>query len=213
LIARLYARDMSLRALLGLRPLSLTTAILSALVGAAAEMPVAFVERYWAARFPMTEAQENDVARLLGADTLQAKIVVGICVAILWPLGQELFYRGAIFGRLRAAHDARTVTFAVGAFYALSLASPHGLPSAAILGLGLAALRAATGSTWAALAAHISFMTTEIVRTYRGPGDEALSLRMVGAAAALTLIVMVLLALRVTRDVLALAARSVDGPS
>lgn len=210
----LYAREAPLRQVLGFRPLSPVVVVLVIAVGLAAEIPIAFVERIWASRFPLTETQEQDLARMLATDTLGAKIALSICFSVVWPLGEELFHRGAIFGRLRAGHRADRAVFAAAAFYALSTAaSPRGLPSALVLGIGLTTLRAASGSTWATLLAHVAFMTSGVVREFRGPPDEALTLRQVTVAAAVAVFAMALLALRLPRDGAAASAREADVPS
>lgn len=200
LIARLYARDLPLRELLAIRPVSPVVLVLVLVAALSLEMPVAFVEHAWSARFPLTEVQEQDIARVLTAESLISKVVLTVCLAGLWPLGQELFHRGAIFGRLRLKHDARSTTFAVAAFYALStVSSPRGLPSALVMGLGLTAVRASTKSTIAALVAHMAFMGSGVYRLFRGPADEALTRVHASIGAAIATLAILLLVWRSKR--------------
>jgi membrane protease YdiL (CAAX protease family) len=211
-VARLYARETSLRHLLALRAVSPLVLVLVIVAGLAFEMPVSFVERAWAVRFPLTDAEQAHASELLTADTTAAKAVLAVCFVGLLPLGQELFYRGALFGRLRVAQDPRTTTFALAAFYALStVASPASLPSAAALGIGLTAVRAGTGSTWASLAAYVAFMASAVFRLLRGPHDEALTWRHAVVAGAVGAVAMAILASRLLHDEVAVIARSRDG--
>lgn len=212
LAARLYAPEASLRHLLGLRAVSPLVLILCVVAGAAFEMPISFVERFWASRFPLTEADQAHISRVLSADTTKAKAVLATCFVGLLPLGQELFHRGAIFGRLRVGKDPRTTTLAVAAFYTLStVSSPGGLPSAFALGLGLTAVRAATGSTWASLVAYVAFMAVAVTRLFRGPNDAALTPRHAIIALALAAVASAILASRLLRDDKAALARASDG--
>ncbi len=213
LIARLYARDASLRGLLGLRSVGPITIVLAVLLGIFAEVPIGYLERFWAARFPMTTEQETELGKLLTADSGRAKAVLAVCVALVWPVSQELFFRGALFGRLRIGHDPRSVLYVVAAFYALSLGSPRGLMSATILGLAFTWIRSAAGSTWPAIIAHVAFMATAVARSFWGPPDEALVAKQAIASGAIGLVAIALLAWWLRRDARAEAGRAADQPA
>lgn len=213
LIARLYGRDIPLRRLLGARAASPGAFVLAALAGAAAEVPVSFVEQAWSSRFPLSEGEEQNLARVLAAESIGAKIALVVCLAVLWPLGEELFHRGALFGRVRAGHDARTSTFATALFFTLStVTTPRGLPSAAAVGLGLAMLRAASGSTLVSLTAHLAFWSSAVYRLFRGPSDDALTARHTAPLAVAALVFALVLAMLFRRDAASARARADDGP-
>ena len=210
LVARLYARELPLRTLLALRSTGSLVLFTSCLAGATAEVPVAYAERFWAARFPLTESEQAEVSRMISMETTPSKIIVFVCIAVLWPVMFELFFRGALFGRLRLSRDATTSTLSVAAFYALSLGTPRALPSALFLGLATTALRSRSGSTVTALGFHVAFMSAAVIREVRGPSDEALGPRHVAIAASLLVVVLGALLFGLRTDSRVLEARAAD---
>ena len=104
LVARLYARDTSLRHLLGLRPLSPLVLVLCVVAGAAFEMPISFVERAWAAA-----VRPSFVLALADApwDRRRSTVVNWPCSAALIKAVQP--FSMAIFGSDPASRSAWTL--------------------------------------------------------------------------------------------------------
>jgi membrane protease YdiL (CAAX protease family) len=109
---RLYAPNARMRDALGLRTTSPLVVVLAVLTGLAIVPALAPVDAFVAARFPAPQEQVDAVVQLLTATTLAARVKLALGAGVLIPIGQELFYRGMLFGRLRAG---RSILFAVGA--------------------------------------------------------------------------------------------------
>jgi uncharacterized protein len=93
-------------------------------------------------------------------------VLAGLLVLAVQPLAEELVFRGVMYPALRAAQRVWVAIFVSAAFYGVfhQLVYPHPAPGAAgawyslieplLLGLVLGVIRAGSGSTRAAVAAH-----------------------------------------------------------
>lgn len=101
-----------------------------------------------------------DVPRqeVLPASPSQAQIVIAaFVVVVLAPLGEELFFRGLLFGALRRRFRFWAAATISGASFALFHVIPLLMPLMFFVGLGLAYLYERRGSLLAPIAAHAAF--------------------------------------------------------
>jgi uncharacterized protein len=96
----------------------------------------------------------TDWGRLPSAGPLLAVLIV-VRACLLAPLGEELLFRGALFGWLRARLGAAAAITATSVVFALVHQSPVLLPAAFVFGLGMAWVRERTGSTTPTVVAHV----------------------------------------------------------
>jgi len=80
-----------------------------------------------------------------------------LVLAVVLPIVTELFFRGALYGRLRRDRTEGYAVFATTAFFVLATFDPRSMASALGLGAALGWLRARTGSTIPAVCAHVAF--------------------------------------------------------
>jgi len=96
-------------------------------------------------------------------------------VFVVIPVAAELFFRGILFGGLSRGSSSRVAVLATTALFALSysMPDPRDLPTAAILGLAFAWLRARCGSVVAPIVAHVAFWAVEGIPILRGRDPAA----------------------------------------
>jgi hypothetical protein len=158
-----------LRDAVGLRPTHPLLPPLGLVLGAAAQVPAEALQRL-AARF-VPEGEEAARARIamLEPRGVAHAVALALVIAILVPLAEEVFFRGAVFGALRRGGRS---ALAAGVITALGFTASHPdlgllLPIGAVAAL-LSALRGLSGSLWPSLAAHVGFNAVTIVGAVTG---------------------------------------------
>ncbi len=173
-LLRLYAPNARMRDALGFRATSPIVVILAIIAGLAVVPALAPVDAFVAARFPAPQEQVDAVVQLLTASTVAARIKLAIGAGVLIPIGQELFYRGMLFGRLRAG---RTMLFAVGAAALCEVAATldaRSMVSAVVPALAFSFLRGQSGSVVPAVAGQVAYGLAAIAPILGGlsPNDD-----------------------------------------
>jgi membrane protease YdiL (CAAX protease family) len=77
-----------------------------------------------------------------------------VAAVIVAPLGEELLFRGAIFGTLARAGGVGLPIVGSAALFGLMHLTPGHAAAAFVSGLGLGWMRAVTGSVWPCVVAH-----------------------------------------------------------
>jgi membrane protease YdiL (CAAX protease family) len=157
MLVRIYAAERPLRETLAVRRTAPATYVLAPLAGAALYPALARLDDLAAARFPQDPRDAEVIEQLTRADTVAQRVVLVAALVVVMPLGEELFFRGVLYGRLRQERPVLTALLATSGFFALSRLEPRTLGSTAALGLLTTGLRAQTGSTIPALLAHGAF--------------------------------------------------------
>jgi len=101
----------------------------------------------------------------LSFDSLFVGLVVPT-ICLLAPVGEELLFRGALFGWLRRRLPALLVIPVTGAVFAGAHLVPSLLPVLFVFGLGAAWVRERTGSTFNSFAMHATQNTVAVLATY-----------------------------------------------
>lgn len=190
IIVRVWVPDESLRTVLALRPVSAVPCVLAAIAGAAMYPPVARLNEIVARRFPLNAEDQETMARLLDTSTNASRVGLLVAGAIVLPLASEIFFRGAIYGRLRHERSESLAVFATTAYFVLANFDPRNMAAMLILGAVLTWLRARTGSAVPAMLAHVAFYAVPHGLPVVGravPEDFDWSLRWVAGGAALAL--------------------------
>jgi membrane protease YdiL (CAAX protease family) len=171
-LLRLYAPNARLRDALALRATSPIVVVLAIVTGVAIVPALAPVDGFVAARFPAPQEQVDAVVQLLTASTVAARVKLALGAGVLIPIGQELFYRGMLFGRLRAG---RSILFAVGATALCEVAAtldPRSMVSAIVPAAAFAFLRGRSGSVIPAVAGQVAYGIAAIAPILMGVGPN-----------------------------------------
>lgn len=114
----------------------------------------------------------SDGGRLANADPALFTVAVARA-CVLAPLGEELLFRGALFGWLRRRlHAGATITVTAALFAAIHM-MPVLLPLTFIFGLGFGWIRERTGSTTPAFIMHVVNNVALIAGAYLVAGWNA----------------------------------------
>lgn len=170
-IARVHAPEAPLRALLGLRPVRLSSALLSALMGACAALPLGALEDAIARRTIEPE-RAAEVARELGSVDARTRIAGVLALLFVAPIADELFFRGALAtGVVRdRGRESAILATSLGFAFVSAAGNLGFLPVYVVLGLLLAHARVSTGSALAAIGAHLAMHGVEVAVWFRAHG-------------------------------------------
>ena len=83
--------------------------------------------------------------------------ITGVSVIVAAPVGEELFFRGFLYGSLRARTGAGVAALVSSAVFAVTHSIPLLMPLLFVVGLGLAWIYEQRRSLWPAMAAHAAF--------------------------------------------------------
>jgi membrane protease YdiL (CAAX protease family) len=166
---------------------------LSALLGAVLQIPITAVDNAIERRWPTPPAELAErVARLIPHSRLQAVGIVAV-VVLLGPLVEELFFRGALFGRMVRSRGVRPAALAVSACFVLAHGEVKEALPLFLVALALAEVRAVSGSLWPGFLLHGAFNGVTLALAFRGklPGGQSADLParlvLVGTAVSLAL--------------------------
>jgi len=165
----LYRHDSgsSLRSALGLRPTHPGLALVGMGLGASLKLPVEsltlVVERF----FPTDDAQLVARSMLYRTDTLPdvARLLVVSC--LMAPLVEELFFRGALFGRL-VKTGVLGAALTTGIAFVLVHSDPRHWPALLLVTAVLSYLRAIGGSLLPCLGLHVAFNAAGVLALVSG---------------------------------------------
>ncbi|HEY2406142.1 MAG TPA: CPBP family intramembrane glutamic endopeptidase [Polyangiaceae bacterium] len=162
-------------AALGLRRAPLGVCALSALLGAVLQIPISAIddaiERRWPTPAPILAER---VARIIPHSLTQA-VSITLIVAVLGPLVEELFFRGALFGGMVRSRGVRPTAIAVSACFVFAHMEINEALPLFLVALALAEVRAATGSLWPGFLLHGAFNGVTLALAFRGklPGGQS----------------------------------------
>lgn len=170
LVGAVYGVAVRLRGLawaeIGLRPVSRTWLVRAAIVALLAYLLVAVINL--GIQSNMSEAQRNpqlDVLAPVGFDWT-ALLAMLILAGAIVPFAEELFFRGLLYGWLRARMGVPIAA----ALSALCFSMLHGIawlmPALVLLGVILAVVYERSGSIWAATVTHGLFNTITTILFY-----------------------------------------------
>ena len=100
-IARLHEPELSIGELVAFRRPSILMTLLAVVVGLASAPAASWVESAITQRLPPSSAELESMARLTATDTLGKRVALVVAFALVFPICEELFVRGAVFSCLK----------------------------------------------------------------------------------------------------------------
>lgn len=165
-MVRWHARDTSLRVTLGMRPLAALRAPLAIAVGAGLYPAMATAEDALFKRWPIDDAAAAESLEKVLSSSSRVGLVVAALV--IMPIAREVFFRGILYGGVRATAGVRPAMIATSVFYACSFLEPQRMPTALVLGFALAWLRERSGTVLAPVLAQLAYGAVEGIPILRG---------------------------------------------
>lgn len=213
-LLRVHAPDVPLREGLALRPTSAGLLAVCFTTGLCLRVPADFLRNLMEALAPTPETELIAQSQLLKHETLAQVVILISVVAIVVPLVEELYYRGALFSSLVRGQGALTTVV----FTSIAFVLNHGLwrdfPALLLVALILGYVRVASGSLLPAVALHSAFNLSAIWALLEGLADatETLAVPPLVTLTAWSVVIVLLLTVhRISiRSELAMRAREED---
>jgi membrane protease YdiL (CAAX protease family) len=165
-MVRMHAREVSLRATLGLRPVAPLHAVLAIAAGAGLHPLLATVDAWVERRWPLEDPQTTE--RLQTLVTSSPRVVLVVAMLVVMPIASEVFFRGILYGGIRATTNVRAAIVATAVFYACSYLDPQQMPTALAIGFAMAWLRERTGTVVAPVLAQLAYGAVDGIPWLRG---------------------------------------------
>jgi membrane protease YdiL (CAAX protease family) len=202
LMLRLFEPGVPLRQSLGLRPTNVGLGLIGVALGVCLKLPAESLTELVEGLYPSAEGQLLARAALYRTDTLGQVLALLAVLCVSGPLVEELFFRGASYGRLVKTGPRAAALISGGTFVVVH-------PVAAVLSY----LRLASGSLLPCLGLHVAFNAGGVLALVTGaasatrPLDVGLLPLFASWLAAGLLIVWLT---RISQNPLALRARTED---
>jgi membrane protease YdiL (CAAX protease family) len=164
-ILRVHEPESSIRHVLALRRPPAILVLLGALAGAGLSPGAMWLNGMLARRFPPPPAQDSEaLERLFATPTVGKKIALVLALVVVWPICEELFFRGALFTSLKKGRRAESVILATAAYDTLlGPVNAHTIASMLAAALAIAWMRAVSGSVFPSIAARMAFFGVQVV--------------------------------------------------
>jgi membrane protease YdiL (CAAX protease family) len=209
---RVFEPGVPVRQSLGLRPTDASLGLIGMGLGLCLKLPAESLTRVAEQWFPSSDAQLEARASLYRTQTLGDVMTLLVVLCVAAPLVEELFFRGAAFGRL-AKEGPRLAALVSGATFVMVHPDLRHWPALVVVAGVLSYLRLAGGSLLPCLGLHVAFNAAGVLALVTGaasvtrPLDIALlPLFASWLAAGLLLVLLV----RRSHNPLALRARAED---
>jgi uncharacterized protein len=194
-ILRVHAPQSSIRELLGFRGTHPAFYVLGPALGLAITVPAHVISSAIDKRWPDPEIEARILEIFAGAGA--AKVAaLSLVLAVLGPMLEEAFFRGALLQPLRRRYGGLLVILMTSVLFALAHVDWRIQPPLVLIGLVLGLLRVASGSIIPSVLLHGTFNAVTVVsliaqtRSGQPPTDEPIPLLLgIGATAATLLLV------------------------
>jgi membrane protease YdiL (CAAX protease family) len=170
-MARVHARDVSLRKTLGLRPIAVLHVPLSIAAGAGLCPLLSTADAMILRRWPIDDAAA--VESLHKVISSSSPPVFVLTALVVMPLAHEVFFRGIVYGGIERSINARVALLATAVFYACSYLQWQDMPTAFALGVALAWLRERTRTVLAPILAQLALGAVDGIPILRGHDPAA----------------------------------------
>jgi membrane protease YdiL (CAAX protease family) len=213
-LLRVHAPDVPLREGLALRPTSAGLLAVCFATGLCLRVPADFLRNLMETLAPTPETVLIGQSQLLKHETLGQVLILISVLAMVGPLVEELFYRGALFGSLLRDQGALPTVLLTSLAFVLTHGQWRDFPTLLLVALILGYVRAASGSLLPALALHSAFNLSAIWALLEGLADasETLAVPPLVTLTAWSVVILLLFAVHriSTRSELAVRAREDD---
>lgn len=195
LVVRVHAADRNPSDVVGLRGTHPGFYVIGALLGASLQIPAELLQRivfHFKPMAPELVALQTEMMRM---DTTLERITIPIAIVVVGPAIEEAFFRGGLFGGLRQHNSAWMSVLIVAFLFAGAHGSSQLFIPLFVVGAVVTLLRAASGSLWPSLIAHMVFNAIPVagmafgwVQLEAEPEPLPLSLSIGGVVASLVLV-------------------------
>jgi uncharacterized protein len=155
-VARMYGGS-DTRKIFALAPASPLQLVIGASLGILLHVPAGYLSELVERRFPMPPAALKAQLQSLLPSSLPAAALMLVAVAVLVPLAEELFFRGALFTPLLRSGPAFVAVWTTSMAFAMAHAEPRNWAPLFLVALVLGELRRQGGSIWPGVALHAAF--------------------------------------------------------
>ena len=213
LMLRIFEPGAPLRQSLGLRPTDVGLGLIGVGLGLTLKLPAESLTKITEGFFPTDEGQLLSRAALYRTDTLGQVLALVAVLCLGAPLVEELFFRGATYGRLAKSSAPRVAAIVSGFSFVVVHPDLRHWPALLVVAAVLSYLRFASGSLLPCLGLHVAFNAAGLLALVTGaasatrPLDIGLLPLFASWIAAGLLIVWLM---RLSRDPEALRARMED---
>ncbi len=198
---------------LGIRTTHPMALVVGLLIGLCAKVPAEQLNLWIERAVPRTAEEDARLLEMFHAESSLHAAALFLVIAVLVPISEEVFFRGAVYGALRRS---RTQERSAALVTALGFTFCHAdirqlLPILFVAAL-LGALRTLSGSLLPSIAAHVGFNAVAILGATYGllPDVEGISPPLRWAASAGLILLVLVLVFLVGRHPRALASREVE---
>jgi membrane protease YdiL (CAAX protease family) len=164
---RTYEASTPLRQSLGLRPTDQGLGLLGVGLGVCLQLPAESVTRVVERFFPPDDAQLLARAALYRTETVADILAMLLTLCVAAPLVEELFFRGASFGRL-VKNGPRLAALISGVTFVVVHPDPRHWPALLVVAAVLSYLRFASGSLLPCIGLHVAFNATGVLSLVTG---------------------------------------------
>lgn len=212
LMLRMFEPGVPLRESLGLRPAGALLIAIGVGLGLCLKLPAESLTRVVEGVFPTSPGQLASRAALYRTDTAGQVLALLLVLCLAAPLVEELFFRGASYGRLAKA-GPRTAALISGATFVVVHPDLRHWPALAVVAAVLSYLRLAGGSLLPCLGLHVAFNAAGVLALMAGAASATQPLD-VGSSALfsswLAAGALIVLSTRLSQHPEALRARAAD---
>jgi membrane protease YdiL (CAAX protease family) len=152
---------------LALRPASPVMMLLGLGLGLGLKLPAEALQDRIERLFPSEPAVLAAREELFRVDSPSRAIQVVVSVCLLAPVVEEIFFRGALFGRL----TRHSITFAAtlsGLLFVISHGEPRDFPSLILVAAALGLMRVVSGSLGPSMMLHFAFNAVSVLALLSG---------------------------------------------
>jgi membrane protease YdiL (CAAX protease family) len=172
-IVRVHAPESSLRASLGLRPISPVQALLSMVAGAGLFPVFSTVEDLILSRWPYSDKEREAMDGVLRVSTVQARVALVVVFVVVIPVALEVFFRGVVFSQLARGTSGRIAALVTACCFAVWHADLRIAPTYFVLGLAMGRLRDQTRTVLAPVLGVLAFGAVDGIPLLRGRALDA----------------------------------------
>lgn len=167
LMLRVFDAGSPLRQSLGLRPTHAGLGLIGVGLGLCLKLPAESMTNVAERMYPSSEAQLLSRAELFRTDTTSSILALLVVLCLAGPLVEELFFRGASYGRL-VKSGPRIAALVSGLTFVVVHSDMRHWPALLIVAAVLSYLRLASGSLLPCLGLHVAFNATGVLALVTG---------------------------------------------
>jgi len=161
-VLEVHERGAPLRRSLALRPTHPLLLLIGIGLGASLKLPAEALRELMERQWPSSDTELLQRTALFRSDTLGAILALLVVACLVSPLVEEIFFRGALYGRL-ARVSAPAAASVSGLAFVLAHSDFRAWPALAVVAAALGMLRALGGSLLPCIALHVAFNTVGVL--------------------------------------------------